>query len=326
MQKTDFVSLTASSTVTNKQENQDCHFVLSDALIVTDGLGSFAHAKTAAEFVASYFKSEISARLELDAVALFADSKKHLIEIATLEQGEKIQGETPYVQEYGTTAIAVIERINEIICAYVGNGAIWHIRGNFNEFPTPYLFPWNAINYLNPHSIPVNGKEALYRLISNNTEDEEAIPTVIKFSKDDYFGDIIMICTDGVYSADQFDGGTNSKGVWVKYEESMLKFFSELSVFFSTIENFSQQGLQLFVEKYLDSIKANIDDDATIAVLISSQALAYSQKKLQQAQVLQTQQEIEAILKAEPTDYSDSQIEPQNEELNHEPKNTDQSI
>lgn len=324
MQKTDLFSLTASATVTNKKENQDCHCVLDNAIIVTDGLGSFAHAKTAADFVAQHLKQEISKDLELNINTLFADAKKGLIDVATLEQAGEPKTEAEPSLEYGTTAIAVVEHMNEIVGAYVGNGAIWHIRGNFNEFPAPYLFPWNAINYLNPHSIPVNGKEALYRLISNNSEMEEAIPSVLKLSKDAYFGDIIMICTDGIHSADQFDGGTNSKGVWVKYEESMLKFFNQLNVFFSSTENFSQQSLQKFLEEYLNSIKPTIDDDATIAVLITDQALAYHHKKLQQAEVIQTQQELEAIINAEPSDYSTDHSENTNDELNDEPKNTNQ--
>jgi hypothetical protein len=176
---------------------------------------------------------------------------------------------------FGTTLISVIETDDKIKISYVGNGAIWHIRGNFNEFPSSYLFPWNAINILNPHTIPENGKEVLYRLISNNEDFTECIPSVIELEKDNEYGDIIMICTDGIYSVDQIKAGKNEKGTWVKYEPSMLKFFENISRFFVNIKLYNKEGIEQILKQYLEEIKLMLDDDATIGILISQKTLNY---------------------------------------------------
>lgn len=324
MEKNEFLSLTASASITNKSENQDAHAVLRNTLIVTDGLGSLQHAKTAAKFVAGYFKDTLTKDPQQDLTILFADAKRYLTEIAQEEKRESEKTEVEPGSSYGTTAIVVREEAYGYTGAYAGNGALWHIRGNFTDFPAPYLFPWNAINYLNPHSIPENGKEALYRLISDSDAMIEASPSIVSISKDHYFGDIIMICTDGVHSADQFDAGTNSKGVWVKYEEQMLRFFNLLKEFFSNTGNFDQQGVQNFLSRYTESIRPVIDDDATLAIFISSQAFRYQYERLEREQTIQNQKDIEAILNEEPADGSAGTLS--QEESHHESENTDQSV
>ncbi|MCX6294839.1 MAG: PP2C family serine/threonine-protein phosphatase, partial [Bacteroidetes bacterium] len=179
---------------------------------------------------------------------------------------------------FGTTAITVFETENKIFIAYVGNGAIWHIRGSYSVFTSPYLFPWNAINLLNPHTLPENGKEALYRLFTDKNDFNECIPTVIEISKDEEFGDIILICTDGISSADQAKAGKNEKGIYVKYESSILKFYEYLSAFFKSPESYSQKDLSGTLNKYLEELKPTFDDDATIGVLITKEALNYQSK------------------------------------------------
>lgn len=278
MEKSEYNSITASASVTNKSENQDSHFGLENALIVTDGLGSFQQARAAAISVSESFRSEILAKGgKVNIHDLFKLAKDDLIEIARANDRE-MQSEQQ-VNLYATTAIVAIEEEEIFRCGYVGNGAIWHIRGNFNEFPDAYLFPWNAINYLNPHSIPEGGKEALYRFIAESEFYEEAVPTVIEISKDKHFGDIIMICSDGIYSADHFNAGTNSKGVWVKYEETMLKFFKFLNSYFSGAVTAGKESLQEALHAFLEDIKPIIDDDATLAILISKEAFAYQDNK-----------------------------------------------
>lgn len=279
-------SVIATASTTNKTENQDCKGEFEgnklNAIFVADGLGTFKYAKQSSERVIDFFKSytldlnnssEINSNPKFHEVFRYA--KEKLIDFAVENKKDEDKDE-PFL--YGTTAITVIESQQKISIAYTGNGAIWHIRGNFNDFPDSYLFPWNAINYLNPHTIPEQGKEALYRLISNSVDFSECIPTVIKIDKDIFVGDIFMICTDGIYSEDQLKIGKNEKGVWVRYEPAMLKFFDYLKHFFKNNQYYNKESVEQTLIQYLEDIKPILDDDATIGVLITAEALNYQNR------------------------------------------------
>lgn len=272
-------SIIATATNTNKSENQDGKRELSStefqAIFIADGLGSYKYAKLSSDRVVDFFLNAANTAekiTDLNLTKLFQDAKEKLIEVAneTIPEEEKKEENL-----FGTTAISMIELEDKIKIAYVGNGAIWHIRGNFNVFPTSYLFPWNAVNLLNPHTIPEDGKEALYRLISNNNDFKECIPSIIEIEKDNEYGDIFMICTDGVYSEDQLKSGKNDKGIWVKYETSMLKFFEHLNHFFKTNPAYLRESLEQILHQYLEELKPTLDDDATIGILITAKTLNY---------------------------------------------------
>lgn len=278
-------SVIATATNTSKSENQDSKSEFEEenfkAFFIADGLGSFKYAQLASKRITDFFK-EKSAMLRSSSTndgqnfnEVFKLAKQKLIDFSDefLKEDEKNEENL-----FGTTAIATYETEDKISIAYVGNGAIWHIRGNFNEFPASYHFPWNVINYLNPHTIPENGKEALYRLISNSTDFNECIPSTIEITKDKFIGEIIMICTDGIYSADQLKAGKNDKGIWIKYETSMLKFFEYLTHFFKENQNYSKESIEQMLNQYLEELKPTLDDDATIGILMTKEVLNYQNK------------------------------------------------
>lgn len=279
MEKQIFNLLTATGTITNKSENQDAHIELENAIIVADGLGSLSFAGEASQIVVQSIHAELLYNIEksekTDFNLIFENAKSKLILQAT-ETGND-------ANHYGTTVIVALDREKVLEIAYAGNGAIWHIKGNFNEFPSTYLFPWNAINLLNPHSIPQGGKEALYRLISANSSFQEAEPSIITLKKDDFFGDILMICTDGVFSNDQLNMGNNSAGKWIKFEETMNIFFQNIKLFFEEVAEPSRESLSDFITNYLEAIKPIIDDDASVGILITPQVLNYQKNKIIEA-------------------------------------------
>jgi serine/threonine protein phosphatase PrpC len=279
-------SVIATATITNKTENQDCKGQYEcdsfKAVFVADGLGTFKYAKQSSERVIDFFKAQAigfkDGAIENprpDFIEVFKKAKEKLIDFANENIGQEEKNEQNL---YGTTVVTLFETEEKIVVAYVGNGAIWHIRGNFNEFPETYTFPWNALNYLNPHTIPENGKEALYRLISNSDDFSECIPTILELRKDKSIGDIFMICTDGIYSADQLKAGKNEKGVWVKYELAILKFFECLKHFFKNNYLYDKESLEQIINLYLEELKSTFDDDATIGVLLTKDALNYQNK------------------------------------------------
>ena len=273
-------SLIATATITNKSENQDCkgEYESNDfnALFIADGLGSYKYAKLSSERVIDFFVNETKNHqekiLDLKFSEVYKQAKQKLIDFANELTTEEEKHEENL---FGTTLISVLETENKIKISYTGNGAIWHIRGNFNEFPASYLFPWSAVNILNPHTIPENGKEALFRLISNNDDFSECIPSVIELEKDNEYGDIIMICTDGIYSGDQLKAGKNDKGTWVKYEPSMLKFFEYVSHYFKSNALYNKESIEQILKQYLEEIKPILDDDATIGIIIPKKTLNY---------------------------------------------------
>lgn len=279
-------SILATATNTSKSENQDnCgeyQGVFFNSLFIADGLGSFIYPKIASERVIDSFKASAkdfdniqTKGLQPKFSEVFKLAKDKLIGFAN----ENMKAEDKETQNlYGTTAITVFETEDKIHVSYVGNGGVWHIRGNFNDFPAAYHYPWNAVNYLNPHTTSEDGKEALYRLISNSSDFTECVPTSIEIEKDKSVGEILMICTDGIYSADQVKAGKNDKGVWVRYEPSMLKFFEYLKEFFKANQYYSKELVEQMLNKYLEELKPTLDDDATIGIIITKEALNYQNK------------------------------------------------
>ena len=138
-------SIVCATTATNRikeNENQDFYEVAENnalnlkAVIVADGLGSYAYAELASQYVAKNLKEQIeqlSVMEEIDFEKMFKQAKSELIKCSQhIENKKKIVLNKD--NSFGTSLIVAIEDANRIKVAYVGNGAIWHLRGNFNHF------------------------------------------------------------------------------------------------------------------------------------------------------------------------------------------------
>jgi len=274
------------TTATNRQENQDsCEVAENEALkavIVADGLGSYEYADLASKFVTQNIKTQIEhSTEEIDFEKMFKQAKSKLIEYA--QDFENKKGITlDKNNSFGTSLIVAIEDAHRIKVAYVGNGAIWHLRGNFNHFNKTKYLPWNMLNYLNPHSVQNEvGKEAMYKLISiSETKDTETVPTVLQIEKDNlYYGDIVMICTDGIYSFDQVPIGKVVKdgSVWISGEKTMSFFYQHLNEYFVKTQNPTNDSLQKAMQTYLDFLKQEniLEDDASLGIIVTAKAIEY---------------------------------------------------
>jgi serine/threonine protein phosphatase PrpC len=281
-------------TVTNKDnasENQDYgvtaknQAVPMSAMIIADGLGSFEYAELAAREVVEFVRGQIENAVPEDAPdpsVLFHHAKTHLVEFANQFSEEK-KISLDRARSFGTTLIAGLETITHLTLGYAGNGGIWHLRGNFNHFHESKYLPWNAVNYLNPHSVQGSaGKEELYRLLSLADDTDEAVPSVFRMEKDEsYFGDIILICTDGIYSSDQVPVGKAGDGsLWISAEKIMPLFYDHLNAYFAGPGEWTDQTLEKAMQEYLNTLKEQklLEDDATLGVLITAKTLAYQQK------------------------------------------------
>ena len=278
-------TLVAGASRSPKPVNQDSFaFVRNEkanlsAIIVADGLGSHYGAELASAAAVkkvSELLHAVDSGDEIAMPALFAEAWNSIQE--KMRSTPLPPSLAPPAQDmFGTTLLCAIERQDDIVLGYVGNGAIYHIRGNFNTFPPSQLLPWSAVNYLNPHSVPENGQAAITRLLSAKAEAKQIVPTVLTIGKDqEWYGDIILCCSDGICSYDQTPiGYDNEREIWIHSEPAMPLFFAALNTFFHG--PFSADGLTACLESYLHDLDARklMDDDCTAAVLVTGKALEY---------------------------------------------------
>ncbi len=278
-------TLAAGATIGNKPVNQDAIAVARNegaglvAILVADGVGSHFGAEVASAMVVAKFREALERAVspcEIDIPSLFFDARTHL-ERHVKEHAGDLPTDLDWRNAFGTTLLCGVETDDHIILGYVGNGGIFHLRGNFNCFPPSQLLPWTAVNYLNPHSLSQDGKNILYDVLSVDPE-HRMTPTVLSLRKSrDRFGDIVMICSDGLYSYDQVPIGKDDQDhIWISGEESVAVFFQHLSRFFSG-EEYTDQALQAALEEYLAAIKARglVADDCTLGVMVTGAALRF---------------------------------------------------
>lgn len=273
------LSIYATDTITDKKKNEDNCVSFSNikanfnSIIVADGLGSYKNAAQGSHFVVNELKKEllnIDILDSLDIQSLIKNIQNRLIDFAKKEDNIK-------EPNYHTTIICVIETPIKFIIFYLGNGSIWHVRGNFKSIKKMMHIPWNAINYMNPHSIQEDGQERLQKYISTEINDDRINPTILEITKDDYVGDIIIITTDGIHSEDHRKFGESKNVVWFKAPEKIIKLFDYLYRINNEIVISDNKELQKLISDYLKELqqKRLLDDDTTIGILFTHQALAF---------------------------------------------------
>lgn len=276
--------------------NQDfCGVVANDkaifrGVIVADGIGSHSRSELSSKFCAEKLKEKlelIEKKEEIDFELLFSQIKEELKLYSNSELSEHELKNNPF----GTTLICAIDLDEEYKIAYVGNGSIWQISGNFNHFGANRYLPWNAINLLNPHTVEIEGKSALFKFISID-DTVSCKPTVITISKnEDSFGDIIIITSDGVYTNDEVRiGKDDNEVIWIMGEESIKLLYDKLSVFFNhDLTNIEEIDIQSTINEYLSELKERkiMHDDTTLGVIISPKVLKYQQSRLDKLKIKQ---------------------------------------
>lgn len=151
-----------------------------------------------------------------------------------------------------------------------------HLRGDFDQVSPARLLPSNTANLLNSHCHWNHRRGMLARIISPTTSDAESTPTVLEISHDELLGDIFVVASDGIYSYDEVQIGKDSQGeIFIEAKRSIVWLYEALSNFLRS--NPTEAALESCLNSYLAKLNANklVDDDCTIAVLVSGRALRY---------------------------------------------------
>jgi len=256
-------------------------------IAIADGLGKHPYSEEGSRFVVKkaldLIENELKAGVkDLDFDSLFQSIQKELdSHIEELLPRLPDSNNLKPTDCFGTTLIVGIDYTDRFVVAYIGNGAIFNISGYFADFPPVIFLPWNAINMLNPHTVERDGKEALYKLFS--WQGNTCTPTVLEIRKNkEQPGEIFVLTTDGVYSADHSIPGKDSEGtIWIPSSRTTERLYDFLKAYMykPSISEFSLE--KAIKEQYLDPLKRDkeMDDCTTLGIVITEQCVDYFRKK-----------------------------------------------
>lgn len=250
--------------------------LLINGIIVADGLGSHYLAEKGSEYCVLKLKKILEEYDEctIDFNKIYTDILNSLkFEAETNESVGKLEDKSKVL---GTTLICIVEFIDKFVISYVGNGSIWHVRGNFTHFSEQRYLPWSAINLLNPHTVEENGKEALYKYFSYESSEDNVIPTTFEISKDNkLYGDIFIVSTDGLDSIDHTPVAKDKEGgLWISGEPKMELLYKKLK---SVLIKKSFDIIDIELESFCNEVKERkmMDDDISFGIIITEQVLNY---------------------------------------------------
>lgn len=257
------------------------------AVVVADGIGGFARGGDAARIAVREAHGLLAGNdCPRSLEGVFADVRERLAQEAEKQEqsqttSDRIAPENQH-QSYGTTLLIAAETSQSLIAAYAGNGGVFHIRGDFADWGEHLPLPWSFTNYLNPHTVCEQGREALVRYVGAFAEPWQAEPTVVNLRKDRRVGDLLLICTDGIFSSDQVRCGDPGDGsAWAEVPEPLIALHRTLRSCFATGNLVTEEAIQTAMDAMLSNLRDRqvLDDDATLGLIVTGEALAYQRRK-----------------------------------------------
>ena len=248
------------------------------AIFIADGVGSSLNSNIAADLVVSQFKNSIllnHKKLVKDKGCPLIDkiwkvTEKKLIEYAKLQHAEYNREES-FLK---TTLLAVIELPDYFVITYIGNGNIFHIRGDIWKFfnNDSYTWPFIISSLMSPDIDAESGNLFGYL----GPKGLSTRPHIIRINKNMQQGDIFILTTDGISSPESESQATYGNHGYLRNNDILLKFiFKYLPSFFKELSLKTEKpGIQLgeIVDKFISETKFK-NDDATFGLLITPVAV-----------------------------------------------------
>ena len=266
----------------SKDPNEDAGAVYSgqhcSAVAIADGLGSSFDAHIAADLAVRVFLACVE-ELDRQATVMDVSAVQQLWDrVAEALHDYYTQHCLRYREQpkaLQTTLTTVIELEKRYLISYLGNGSIFHIRGDFWSF-WERRWPWCVTDLMLGHSfLSAIGKDALYGIIAPTGL--TASVRFLELWKDEEYGDLFVLCSDGISSPDHLRIGRDANDkLWIEvnpYLDALLNqflkpYFAQLGPQVDTMAMLTQT-----LEMFLDAQTFN--DDGTLGIMISRQARDY---------------------------------------------------
>ncbi len=258
-------------------QGQNC-----SAVVIADGLGSSFDAHIASTLAARSFLTAVQAldRQKKDITmkevkALWkntADTLKNYYE----RHKEKYADKSHPLQ---TTMATILSLEESYMISYIGNGSILYVRGDFWHF-WDRRWPWCVTDFMVGHSfLEENGKETLYGILT--PQGLTASVRLLQVSKDPDYGEILVLCSDGISSPDYLRVGYDAnQKLWMEVNphlerllnESLRHYFEKIAQKVHSVDELNKTIAQFLQER-------TFDDDATLGIFVSQKAIDhYCQK------------------------------------------------
>jgi serine/threonine protein phosphatase PrpC len=278
--------IAAGASVSSKTTNQDaCEIRRSEkfcTIAVADGLGSSFDAHLAASIATTAFIEECGSLTEpgliptTNAVNLVWKGVAKQLHDHYEKSADRYFDQSAPLQ---TTLLALIDSGDTYLFTYLGNGSLLYLRGDFWRFKGRD-WPWCSTDLIVSHSFLDNsGRNRLYGILGPNGLTAE--PNIGLLSKDQRYGEFLILCTDGISSADSLKIGRDpQEKLWLEanrnlehlINQALPRFLAEL-----VLDASPEQALGETLNAFMAA--QAFDDDATLAVLVSQQAIAYARQR-----------------------------------------------
>lgn len=273
----------AIRTETPKANNQDAFKVFHDdesgtvILAIADGIGSSRFAEEGSRYVAEksveLIKDASHNGSQIDFVDIFNRVQSGLTKM--VEENHSDHLDDINSRDFGTTLIVGVDSPEVFTLAYIGNGCAYCIQGDVTCFPNSNCMPWIVKDLLIPHSLPnsVNGKDELCRYFSYRpTNVSQTVPTVVTITKNQQAGEIFVLATDGLDSADKHDVFYyQNDELYTKNSWNMSLLCISVKEYLKTTSKVDDDGLFKLLSDFINTLEneKRIDDDITIGIVVT---------------------------------------------------------
>ena len=256
----DFLQSTCNISI---KKDQDRSYFDNQTIIVCDGVGQFSDSAKAADLIIEELKFWNGERNNL--YGLISRAQQLLID-------EKIDGAS-------TLIISNFEdkENSNLRMAYIGNGGIIHMHGDFGFEP-------NSIHRFSNLMIPhVDKNGTLMRHISRQSIPSDLQPTFIDISLTAPFGDIVLFFTDGIVSLEEEQIIVDDSGrIWRNQSEAVSFILNKLHEWLQrNCKEISNESLLAFNQEVLEDLKVmgKLEDDSSMGIIITEGVLKFYRGK-----------------------------------------------